>query len=54
MKPIADHKLTAENESMGRFFWHIKNFYTQYDQRRGKNFEETFRNSLLIDWYRTL
>jgi organic radical activating enzyme len=31
-----------------------KNFYTQYDQRRGKNFEETFRNSLLIDWYRTL
>jgi len=31
-----------------------KNFYNQYDQRRGKNFEETFKDSLLIDWYKNL
>jgi hypothetical protein len=30
----------------------FKNFYTQYDQRRGKNFVETF--PALADWYTTL
>jgi organic radical activating enzyme len=30
----------------------FKNFYTQYDQRRGKNFEQTF--PALAEWYRTL
>lgn len=30
----------------------FKNFFTQYDQRRGKNFEETFPE--LAEWYRTL
>lgn len=28
-----------------------KTFYTQYDVRRGKDFRETFKNSLIIDWY---
>ncbi len=31
-----------------------KSFYSQYDVRRGKNFEETFKNSLLINWYKNL
>ena len=30
----------------------VKQFFTQYDQRRGKNFTETF--PLLADWYATL
>ena len=30
----------------------FKNFYAQYDQRRGKNFTETF--PALADWYNTL
>ena len=30
----------------------FKQFFTQYDQRRGKNFTETFPN--LADWYQTL
>jgi hypothetical protein len=30
----------------------FKQFYTQYDQRRNKNFEQTF--PALADWYRTL
>ena len=30
----------------------FKNFYTQYDSRRGKNFVETF--PALADWYNTL
>jgi hypothetical protein len=30
----------------------FKQFYTQYDQRRGKNFTETF--PALADWYNTL
>jgi hypothetical protein len=30
----------------------FKEFYTQYDQRRGKNFTETF--PALADWYNTL
>jgi hypothetical protein len=30
----------------------FKQFFTQYDQRRGKNFAETFPN--LADWYDTL
>jgi organic radical activating enzyme len=31
-----------------------KAFYQQYDQRRGKNFEVTFKDSLLIEWYKQL
>lgn len=31
-----------------------KMFYQQYDKRRNKSFEETFKNSLLIDWYENL
>jgi hypothetical protein len=30
----------------------FRQFYTQYDQRRGKNFAETFKN--LTEWYNTL
>ena len=30
----------------------FKNFYEQYDQRRGKNFRETFPQ--LVEWYDTL
>jgi len=28
-----------------------KSFYSQYDIRRGKSFQDTFKNSLLIEWY---
>jgi hypothetical protein len=31
-----------------------KAFYSQYDQRRGKNFEETFKGAAFIDWYTQL
>jgi len=31
-----------------------KAFYQQYDQRRGKNFEETFKDAVFIDWYNKL
>ena len=31
-----------------------KSFYSQYDVRRNKKFEETFKNSILIDWYKSL
>jgi hypothetical protein len=30
----------------------VKQFFTQYDQRRNKNFAATF--PLLVDWYNTL
>ena len=30
----------------------FKNFYSQYDQRRGKDFAKTF--PALADWYNTL
>jgi hypothetical protein len=30
----------------------VKQFFTQYDQRRGKNFTATF--PILADWYSTL
>ena len=31
-----------------------KAFYSQYDQRRGKNFEKTFKDAVFIDWYKQL
>ena len=31
----------------------FKAFYTQYDERRGKNFRETF-DPIIVDWYDTL
>lgn len=31
-----------------------KSYYSQYDVRRGKNFEETFKDSLLIEWYKNI
>jgi organic radical activating enzyme len=31
-----------------------KAFYSQYDQRRGKNFEETFKDAKFIEWYKKL
>lgn len=31
-----------------------KSFYSQYDVRRNKNFEETFKDSKLIEWYKDL
>lgn len=31
----------------------FKQFYTQYDERRGKSFEDTFPNEL-VQWYQTL
>ena len=43
------HMGAAEQSILQRDF---KQFYTQYDQRRGKNFENTF--PALADWYRTL
>lgn len=46
MKP---HTEAMEQITLQRDF---KNFYTQYDQRRNKNFAETF--PALADWYNTL
>ena len=43
------HKETMSQSILQRDF---KNFYTQYDQRRGKNFTETF--PVLADWYNKL
>jgi len=37
---------------MPRLHNDFKKFYTQYDQRRGKTFRETFSN--LTEWYDTL
>ena len=31
----------------------FKSFYTQYDERRGKNFRATF-DPIIVDWYDTL
>ena len=43
------HSNTSSIESRERDF---KSFFTQYDQRRGKNFRETFKNHPdLIEWY---
>lgn len=46
---ITPHTGAMEQPILQRDF---KNFYTQYDQRRGKNFVETF--PALADWYNTL
>ena len=43
------HAGAAEQEILQRDF---KKFYTQYDERRGKNFVETFPN--LADWYNSI
>jgi hypothetical protein len=43
------HSDTFDLEKLRKDF---KNFYTQYDQRRGKNFIETFPD--LAEWYNTL
>lgn len=43
------HKEAMSQSILQRDF---KNFYTQYDQRRGKNFAETFPE--LADWYKSL
>lgn len=43
------HMGAAEQSVLQKDF---KQFYTQYDQRRGKNFTETF--PALADWYNTL
>jgi organic radical activating enzyme len=43
------HAGAAEQSVLQRDF---KQFYTQYDQRRGKNFTETFPD--LAEWYNTL
>lgn len=43
------HTEAMEQITLQRDF---KNFYTQYDQRRNKNFAETF--PALADWYNTL
>ena len=43
------HSGAMENSILQRDF---KNFYEQYDQRRGKNFRETFPQ--LVEWYDTL
>ena len=43
------HAGAAEQSVLQRDF---KQFYTQYDQRRGKNFTETFPN--LAEWYDSL
>jgi hypothetical protein len=43
------HSGAMTNSILQRDF---KNFYEQYDQRRGKNFRETFPQ--LAEWYNTL
>lgn len=43
------HSEAVEQSILQRDF---KNFYTQYDQRRGKDFCATF--PALADWYNTL
>lgn len=45
------HGLNFDREQIQREY---KSFYSQYDVRRNKNFEETFKDSLLIDWYKSL
>lgn len=49
-----DHVTTPHSEAfdMPRLHNDFKKFYTQYDQRRGKNFGNTF--STLKEWYNTL
>ena len=42
----------SDSFEMPKLLNDFKNFYTQYDQRRGKNFELTFPN--LSDWYNSL
>ena len=42
----------SEAFDMPKLLNDFKQFYTQYDQRRGKNFAETFKN--LTAWYQTL
>jgi hypothetical protein len=42
----------SEAFEMPKLLNDFKQFYTQYDQRRNKNFAETF--PLLADWYNTL
>lgn len=42
----------SEAFDMPKLLNDFRQFYTQYDQRRGKNFTETFKN--LKDWYLTL
>ena len=46
---ISPHSGAMETSILQRDF---KNFYEQYDQRRGKNFRETFPQ--LVEWYDTL
>jgi hypothetical protein len=46
---ITPHSGAMEQSILQRDF---KNFFTQYDQRRSKNFVETF--PALTDWYNTL
>jgi hypothetical protein len=43
---ITPHTGAMEQSILQRDF---KNFFQQYDQRRGKNFEQTFPN--LAEWY---
>ena len=46
----AHRRATTEEQSL----WHdFKSFYTQYDQRRGKDFRATFPK-MLVDWYDTI
>ena len=42
----------SEAFEMPKLLNDFKQFYTQYDQRRGKNFEQAFPD--LTDWYQTL
>jgi hypothetical protein len=42
----------SETFEMPKLHNDFKQFYTQYDQRRGKNFIETFSN--LTEWYNAL
>jgi hypothetical protein len=46
---ITPHAGAAEQAVLQQDF---KKFYTQYDQRRGKNFTQAF--PALADWYNTL
>ena len=57
LRRLIDYLRTVDSPHSGALSREIlqrdfKNFYEQYDQRRGKNFRETFPQ--LTEWYDTL
>ena len=50
---LIEYLKQPEPDDIDRFRHDFKQFYTQYDKRRGKSFEDTFPNEL-VEWYKTL